>query len=139
MQSSNHCRFGDARNQAFIARCSRCDPQRMAIQTSFAKKVIRSKDAHDRFLAVLRNDGELYFAPLDVKNRVRFVALRKNNLAPLIFGYRFPIAHFGEKCFRLESGLLNLLHEDCPSWTKPRGVSDNRIALPTPELNIRRV
>jgi hypothetical protein len=34
----------------------------MAIHTSFAKKVIRSEDSDDCFLAPLRNDGEFYLA-----------------------------------------------------------------------------
>jgi hypothetical protein len=51
----------------------------MAIQTSFAKKVTRSQNSNDCFLAPLRNDGELNLAPLDVKNRVCNVTLRKNN------------------------------------------------------------
>ena len=52
----------------------------MAIQTSFAKKMAGSQDCNDRFLALLRNDGELDLAFLDVKNRVRDLSLRKNNL-----------------------------------------------------------
>jgi hypothetical protein len=43
----------------------------MAIETPFAKKVTGPKEADDRFLAALRNDGELDLALLDVKNRVR--------------------------------------------------------------------
>jgi hypothetical protein len=39
----------------------------MAIQTSFAKKVTRSEDCNDRFLALLGNDGEFDLALLDVK------------------------------------------------------------------------
>jgi hypothetical protein len=66
----------------------------------------------DCFLAPLGNDGELDLALLDVKNRVRLATLRKNNLVLLILGYGFPIAHFGEKCFRLECGLPTLLHEE---------------------------
>jgi hypothetical protein len=41
---------------------------------------------------------------LDVKNRVRDLSLRKNNLIVPIFGYRFSLAHFGEKCFGIERG-----------------------------------
>ena len=52
-----------------------CDAQRMAIQTSFAKKVTRSEDCNDRFLALLGNDRELDLALLDVKNRVGDLSL----------------------------------------------------------------
>ena len=40
----------------------------MAIEASFAKKVTRSEDCNDRFLALLGNDRELDLALLDVKN-----------------------------------------------------------------------
>src|SRR6266478_7576537 len=70
------------------------DAQRMAIQTSFAEKVTWSQDCNHRFLALLGNDGELDLALLDVKNRVRDLSLRKNNLILPIFGYRFSLAHF---------------------------------------------
>src|SRR6476646_5936969 len=112
MQGSNHCCFSDARNQGLIDRRSRCDPQRMTVQTSFAKKVVRFQHTYDCFLAPLGNDSELDLALLDVKNRVRLATLRKNNLVLLILGYGFPIAHFGEKCFWLECGLPTLLHEE---------------------------
>src|SRR5580693_5653728 len=112
MQRGNHCCLSDARNQALIDRRSRCDTQRMAIQTTFAKKVVRFQNTYDCFLAPLGNDGELDLALLDVKNRVRLATLRKNNLVLLILGYGFPIAHFGEKCLRLEFGLPTLLHQE---------------------------
>ena len=54
---------------------ARCDTQRMAVETSFAKKVSRPKDANDRLLALLRNDGELDLALLDVEDRVPSVTL----------------------------------------------------------------
>jgi hypothetical protein len=43
----------------------------MAIHAAFAKKVIRPQDSDDCFLALLRNDSELYLAPLGCKkNRI---------------------------------------------------------------------
>jgi hypothetical protein len=59
--------FFYASNHAFIDRPCCCDAQRMAIQTSFAKKVAGSQDCDDCLLALLGNDGELDFALLDVK------------------------------------------------------------------------
>src|SRR5271163_275506 len=126
MQSSNHFCFGDACNQGLFDCRSRCDTQRMAIQTSFAEKVTRFQNSYDCFLAPLGNDGELDLALLDVKNRVRLATLRKNNLVFLILGYGFPIAHFGEKCFRLECGLPTLLHESSSSSDEARIMSGNR-------------
>src|SRR2546430_15857080 len=83
----------------------------MAIQTSFAKKVTWSQDCNHRFLALLRNNGEFDLALLDVKNRVRDLSLRENNLILPIFGYRFSIAHLGEKFFGIERGLTSLPHK----------------------------
>src|ERR1700738_2441031 len=64
----------------------------MAIQTSFTEKVAGAEDCTHRFLALLGNDRELDLALLDVKNRVRDLSLRKNNLILSIFGYRFSFA-----------------------------------------------
>jgi hypothetical protein len=48
---------------------------------------------------VLGNDGELDIALLDVKNRVRDVALRKNDVVLPIVQNRFSVAHLGEEVF----------------------------------------
>src|SRR6202045_2703735 len=136
MQGPNHCGFGDARNQGLINRRSRCDTQRMAIQASFAKKGARFQNTYDCFLAPLGNDGELDLALLDVKNRVRLAALRKNNLVLVILGYSFPIAHLGEKCLRLECGLPTLLHKESSSPDEARIKSSNCIAVSTPKINL---
>ena len=47
----------------------------MTIQAPFAKKLTRSEDCNDRFLALLGNDRELDLALLDVKNCVRNLSL----------------------------------------------------------------
>src|SRR5260370_25427271 len=86
----------------------------MAIQTSFAKKVTWSQDCNHRFLALLGNDGKLDLALLDVKNRVRDLSLRENNLILPIFGYRFSLAHFGEKFFGIKRGFNSLPHKGSP-------------------------
>src|SRR6184192_2913585 len=80
----------------------------MAIQTSFAEKVTWSQDCNHRFLALLGNDGELDLALLDVKNRVRDLSLRKNNLILPVFGYRFSLANLGKKFFGIKRGLASL-------------------------------
>jgi hypothetical protein len=41
------------------------------LDAAFAKKVTRSEDCNDRFLALLGKDGEFDLALLDVTNRVR--------------------------------------------------------------------
>ena len=45
------------------------------LDAAFAKKVTRSEDCNDRFLALLGKDGEFDLALLDVKNRVRDLSL----------------------------------------------------------------
>jgi hypothetical protein len=50
-------------------------------------------------------------AHLDIKNRIRKLTLRKNDLTLLIFRYCFSIAYFGEKYPWVERYLPNLLHE----------------------------
>src|ERR1700747_2762911 len=82
----------------------------MPIETPLAKKVTRFQNSNDCLLAPLGNDRELDLAPLDVKNRVRNVTLRKNNLILLIFRYSFSIANLGEKYFGIECGLPALFH-----------------------------
>ena len=89
----------------------------MAIQTPFAKKVLRFQDSDDCFLAPLRYYGEFDPTLLDVKNCVRNVALRKDDLILLIMRYCFSIAHFGEKYLWIECRLL-LTHKGVPSRTK---------------------
>jgi hypothetical protein len=86
----------------------------MAIQTSFAEKVTWSQDCNHRFLALLGNDGELDLALLDVKNRVRDLSLRKNNLILPIFGYRFSLARGGEKFFGIKRGFNSVPHKGSP-------------------------
>ena len=88
MQGSNHFCFGDAGNQGLFDCRRRCDPQRMAIQTSFAEKVIMFQNSHDGSLAPLGNDSELDLALLDIKNGVRRIALPEDNLILSIIGNR---------------------------------------------------
>jgi hypothetical protein len=82
----------------------------MAIQTRFAKKLTRSEDCNDRFLALLGNDGERDLSLLDVINRVRDLSLRKDNLILPVFGYRFSLAHRGEEPFGIERELSFAFH-----------------------------
>jgi hypothetical protein len=78
----------------------------MPIETSFAKKVTRFQNSNDCFLAPLGNDGELDLTLLDVKNRVRNVTLRKNNLILLIFRYCFSIANLARNIFGSNAAFL---------------------------------
>src|SRR5712692_8849986 len=102
----------------------------MAIQASFAKKMTGSQDCDDRFLALLGNDRELDLALLDVKNRVRDLSLRKNNMILSVFEYRFSLAHLGKKNFWIKRGFsslphkrrsLFLFHKGCPFPRRRQG------------------
>src|SRR6266566_6159635 len=78
MNGGDHGRLLQASNHAFIDRPRCCDTQRMAIQTSLAKKMTWSQDCNDCFLALIGNDGEFDLALLDVKNqRPRPLPVRK--------------------------------------------------------------
>src|ERR1700722_20312770 len=110
MQRGNHCCFSDARNQALIDRRSRCDPQRMTVQTSFAKKVVRFQNTYDCFLAPLGNDGKLDLALLDVKNRVRRIALPEHNFILSIIVNGSTAIYLREKHFGIERELYFAFH-----------------------------
>jgi hypothetical protein len=47
---------------------------RLPGQTSFAEEFVRSKNCDNRFLALLRNDGNLHLAFLDIEDRIRRVS-----------------------------------------------------------------
>src|ERR1700731_4054666 len=93
----------------------------MAIETSFAEKLTWFQDGDHRFLALLGNDRELDLALLDVKDRVRDLSLRKNNLILSIFGYRFSLAHLGEKYFGIKRGFNSLPHKGSLSLSHKGG------------------
>src|SRR5271166_3562906 len=110
MNGGDHGRLCYASNHALIHRPRCRDAQRMAVQTSFAKKMTGSEDCNDRFLALFGNDRELDLALLDVKNRVRNLSLREDNLILPVFGYCFPVAHLGEKLLGIKRGFNSLPH-----------------------------
>src|SRR6266403_5934707 len=123
MNGSDHGRLGQAINHAFIHRRHGREPQRMAIETSFAEKMTGSQDCNYCFLALLGNDGEFELAFLDVKNGVRHVSLRENNLVLAIFEYRFALADFGEEFLGIERGLGAGAHKESLSSDEGRAKS----------------
>jgi hypothetical protein len=62
--------LGDGRHQGLFNRRSSRYPQRMAIQISFANKMIGSEDSYEFLLALVGNAGEFYVALSDEKNCV---------------------------------------------------------------------
>jgi hypothetical protein len=73
----------------------------LAIETAFAKELTGLQNCDDRFLALIGYDDDLDPAFLDVKNRIRDVALGENDLILSVFRYRFPGPDLGEKRFGL--------------------------------------
>jgi hypothetical protein len=118
VNGGDHGRFLDASDHAFIDRYRCCDAQRMAIQTSLAKKVAGSEHCHYRFLALLGNDSELDLALLDVKNRIRYLSLRKYNLLLPVFRYRFSLPDLGEKYLGIKRRFGYFPHKGVPSCSQ---------------------
>ena len=66
-------------------------------QTSFTEEFVRPKNCDDGFLALLRNDGDLHLAFLDVEDRIRGVSLCEDDLRFWIRMNAPPLADLGEK------------------------------------------
>jgi hypothetical protein len=70
---------------------------RLPGQTSLAKEFVRSKNCDDGFPALLRNDGDLHLAFLDVEDRIRRVSLGKDDLVLAVPANAPALANLGEK------------------------------------------
>src|SRR5450631_249929 len=114
MERGHHGRLGYASDHAIVHCPSRCNAQPMAVEASFTEKVTGSQNGDHGFFSLFGNHRELEFALLDIENRVRGVALRKNNLILLIFRYRFSLTDPGEKFLGIKRQLAFLCHEDLP-------------------------
>ena len=69
--------FLQPHDDGFHDRRGRCYPVLLSGQTSFSEEFVRTKDCNDGFLALLRNDGELHLAILEVKDRIGGIFLEK--------------------------------------------------------------
>jgi hypothetical protein len=88
----------------------------MAIQAPFAEELSGLQNSDDRFLALVGYDSELDPAFLDVKNRIRDLSLRENNLILPVLQNRLPPPHSGEKDLGIEYVLGGLPHRASPLW-----------------------
>src|SRR3954471_21184043 len=86
----------------------------MAIQTSFTKKMTGSHNCNHCFLALLRKDGELDLALLNIKDRVRSFSLGENNLILPVRGHGLSLAYLGEEFFGIKYGFDFLPHRGLP-------------------------
>ena len=80
VKRAHHGLFFDPRELALCHRGCRSHAKRLACQGSFSEEIAVTQDANRRFLAGLGDDGQLYFALLDIENRVRRVALREDGV-----------------------------------------------------------
>jgi hypothetical protein len=100
----------------------------MAIETSFAKKVSKSEDSHDRFLAALGNDGELDLALLDVyKPRPQRHPVKKQ-LGPCDISILFSHRPFWRENFSARMRASYSSSQTASSWDEAKTKSVNRIA-----------
>jgi hypothetical protein len=83
----------------------------MAIQAALAEELAGLQDGDYRFLALLGEHSKLHLAFLDVKHRVRDVALREHVLIPVKFQDRFSRTHLGKKFQGVERVLGWVLHD----------------------------
>ena len=66
-------------------------------KTSFAEEVVRSEYCDDCLLALLRDDGDLHLAFLDVENRIAIISLRKDDLTFAVLADAVAVPDPGEK------------------------------------------
>src|ERR1043166_5180185 len=75
---------------------------RLPGKTRFTEEFVRSKNCDDGLLALLRNNGDLGLASLDVEDSVRGISLRKHDLVLAVFANGPSLADLREKGFRIE-------------------------------------
>jgi hypothetical protein len=103
MEHADNGRFFQSDDDGFRHCRDRRYPQSLSGQTSFTEEVVRSKNCDDGFLALLRNDGDLHLAFLDIEDRIRRVSLCKDDLVLAVRINAPAIANLGEKRLRIES------------------------------------
>jgi hypothetical protein len=107
-------RFVEPHNDAFHHRLGRRQAQRVAVEAAFAKKVPLVVQSNDRFLPRLVYDAGLDPAFLNVKDRIRPVALRLDFLLGLIRRYGPSLVNGAEEGLHVERNFLPCLGHDTP-------------------------
>jgi hypothetical protein len=80
-------------------------PLHLPGQTSFSEELVRTQNCDDGFLALLRNDGDLRLAFLDIEDRIRWVSLRKKPICSLRYARMLrPSPILARKDFGLNDG-----------------------------------
>jgi hypothetical protein len=76
---------------------------------SFTEELVRTQNCDDGFLALLRNDGDLHLAFLDIEDRIRGVSLGKDDLLLAVLTNAPALANLGED-FGLNDGRHKTFH-----------------------------
>jgi hypothetical protein len=75
LDHADNSRSFQSDDDGFHHRRDRRYSQSLSGQTSFTEEVVRSKNCDDRFLALVRSDGDLHLAFLDIEDCIRRVSL----------------------------------------------------------------
>src|SRR5258708_30796324 len=110
MKGGDHRCFLDCRDQAIFHRRRGSDAKRMTIHAAFAEELAALWNCDNGFLALLGHDSELDPTFLNVKHRVRDLALLEHMLILVKFEDRFPKSDFGEKNLRIKLVISWLSH-----------------------------
>jgi hypothetical protein len=102
MNHAQNLRFLQSRNGGIRYGRNGRHAQRLTGKASFTEKLVRSKNCDDRLLALLRDDGDLHLATLDVEDLVRGFSLRENDLVLAESTDVMALGNLGEKGFRIE-------------------------------------
>ena len=77
LDHADNSRFFQAHDDGVRHRRDRRYALRLPGKTSFTEEIVRSKHCDDCFLALLRSDGDLHLAALDVEDRIRRISCEK--------------------------------------------------------------
>src|SRR5437016_250103 len=123
MEHPDHCFFLQSKDGALGHRCRRGHAKRLSREASFTKEISAPQDCDDRFLPPRGEDRQLHLALLDVKHRVRGIALREDDGFLLIpFGGSPP--GFRKVRPEIEWGVPLLCHVSAPRYE--RGFRDTQ-------------
>src|ERR1700730_9291544 len=77
LNHAENSRFLQSHDDGASHRRDRRYALRLPVKTSFTEELVRSMNCDDCFLALLRNDGDLHLASLDVEDRIRGISCEK--------------------------------------------------------------
>ena len=102
MDHADNRRFLQSHDDGVRQRRDRRYPLHLPGQTSFTEELVRTQNCDDGFLTLLRNDGDLHLAFLDIEDRIRGISLGKDDLLLAVLTNAPALANLGEKRFRIK-------------------------------------